>query len=160
MKTLTLADAAALCAIQGLDAKRRGQTKKEKTLLEAALILARRSRRGRHLVEFLVGAIKDVGNPYQHKRGALSDKPGKSAGMVAGGARSMVGCGTHEMMKRSQIKDVLSKYDGVNGVDFNQADVVHVRVDTEEHGQALPKDVYGRTVTYTVGGQITKRQVK
>lgn len=67
--------------------------------------------------------------------------------------RSLVGCGTAEIMLQSQIRQMLEKLQGVISIAFkndkNEKSVV-VTVASEAHGQALPKSYLRRKINYVV----------
>jgi len=148
---LSLVDLAVANATRAFEAKKAGRTDEERALLEAALLLARKSRKAPNLSSFLQSALADVGNPIQS---------GRRTAAVAGdqSRRGMVGCGTFEMMFRSQVKDALRGYDGVVGIEFVGTNYIRVRVRTEDDGQRLPQHIRNRPVQWVVVGNLRKRQ--
>ena len=164
MAKKTLAEQAADKVTQAIEFKKQGKYDQEGTYLAAALGLARRAR-AKYLVEFIIKCQADVGNPYKHKRGALDPRAKNLAGargMAPSGGKpmGMVGCGTMEMMTRSRIKDMLRRFEGIQAIEFVGNTKVIVRVFTEDCGKALPGNLWGRVITYTVVGKIRKQPTK
>lgn len=71
----------------------------------------------------------------------------------------MVGCGTAEVMFKSQAKKHFEAIDGVVGIEV-QADKIVLRVRDEEVAKTLPKTYRRRKVETIVTGVISKREVK
>ncbi|MBY0359764.1 MAG: hypothetical protein K2W82_17310 [Candidatus Obscuribacterales bacterium] len=72
----------------------------------------------------------------------------------------MVGCGTPEIMLQSQIRQALSRFEGVIRINFKNDKTVVVHVATEAYGEALPKTCHRRKVLYVVAGGPTKKDAQ
>ncbi len=71
----------------------------------------------------------------------------------------MVGCGTAEVMFKSQVKKHFESIDGVVGIEV-KADKIVLRVRDEEVAKKLPKTYRRRKIETIVTGVISKREVK
>lgn len=83
----------------------------------------------------------------------------KKTGKAGGKKLGMVGCGTPEMMFRSQVKKQFGSVDGVVGIEVKKDKIV-LRVVSDEVAKSLPTSYRGRAIETVVTGVISKRVVK
>ncbi|MBC7996592.1 MAG: hypothetical protein IAF58_01535 [Leptolyngbya sp.] len=71
----------------------------------------------------------------------------------------MVGCGTAEVMFKSQVKKHFESIDGVVGIEVKETKII-LRIRDEEVAKKLPKTYRRRKIETIVTGVISKREVK